>query len=118
MHPDKDGVEMEAELVIPGTDYSPVLRFYINPLYNLYHYLAKEGQHTPPARGNPALAAAAVLMGRTRFPRGTHGAWDGWESEVALGESLDSAVNGMSAAMIASAEQIGRALREAEAIYI
>lgn len=102
------------EIVIPPTEHSPAFRVHVNPLYNLYHHLAKG---LPAEQRNPAMAEAARTMAIARFPIGAHGAWDYWERPIARGEDLDAAVGGMKAAMLDSAERIGAALRQAESIY-
>ncbi|HEX5502107.1 MAG TPA: hypothetical protein VFW96_05760 [Thermomicrobiales bacterium] len=101
-------------LVIPADGEGAALHVQVNPLYSLYHYLAKR----MPAEQRPtALAEAAMTTVIARFPIGAHGAWDEWELPVARAETLEAAVSGMKAAMRETAEQIGVALRQAERVY-
>lgn len=106
----------ETPLVIPDGAGSPPVWFHVNPLYNLYHYLAKEGQKPFPQR-HPATADAAALVGRSRFPRGLHGAWDGWETAITTSATPEDALHRLTAAMTRSAAQIGEALQGAEAVW-
>lgn len=106
----------ETLLVIPAGDGSPSVHFHVNPLYNLYHYLAREGQKQQSHR-QAATADAASLVGWSRFPRGAHGAWDGWEQAITTSDTPEDALHGLTAAMTRTAGQIGEALRGSEAIW-
>lgn len=106
---------VEPALVIPADGDSPALHVHVNPLYNLYHYLAKG---LPAEQRHPAMAEAASILAIARFPIGAHGAWDYWERPVAQGQDLAAAVDGMKAAMLDTAERIGAALRQAERVYM
>ncbi len=63
----------EPALSIAPDGESPALHVHVNPLYNLYHYLAKR---MPADQRHPATAEAATALAIARFPIGAHGAWD------------------------------------------
>jgi hypothetical protein len=103
----------EVVLTLAGGGGAPKLRFRVNPLYCLYHYLVRQGQ-LPPEQRNPATAAAAARAARVREPRGVHGLWDAWEVPLATAAGVDAAADGLRAAMATAAEELGAALRAAE----
>jgi hypothetical protein len=112
-HSPAEGWPDAGALVVPGGEGAPSLRFRVNPLYGLYHYLVRQGQ-LPTEQRDPATAAAAARAARVREPRGLHGPWDAWELPLATARGVDAATAGLREALAAAAEELGAALREAE----
>lgn len=117
------------DLVIPGANGAPALNIHVNPVYALYHYLAKEALR-PREERHPETAEAAVLIEPALAYRRRIGGWMIWAEEVAWSGSAEEVVRRLRCAlaededvpwdrgeMEATIDRIGEALVRGEAVF-
>ena len=108
---------LEPTLVIPAQEDTPSIRFYVNPLYSLYHLLIKEIQSAPEER-EPAITEAVNLLARVRNLRSVSGIWPISEQPLTMSSTPQEAMQGLKAAMLESVECLGTALEKAQDTFM
>jgi hypothetical protein len=103
-------------VTIPADGGSPTLVLHVNLIHNLYHYLGKQARLDPSAR-QPEIAEAAFLLACAHSPYEPQGTWGVWEEALSCAQTVQEANTSLKGAMTRTAEQVERALTQAENFF-